>query len=279
MFIKKQHRIDIYRDSIATALLKKTGNKRLSTTTLNKLVRIVNSNIGLTKAETRNVFINNKPIAKSAHSIKLAFELKKVVFQISSHELKDRIEIFIRNSNPTTFTSAKKNVAINAVNPMKYMSSVEFVEVYSDNIGRAIGEGAEAMVVEDRKNDHKVLKIFFDRVASNEIINQAKSFKMFYGENTACVIAGRAIHMDKIEGAPLSQIKEFPADATTNFMSLISEMVTKGCAPSDMSENNFLYDKAKNKFLPVDISANNENKVDKNGLMYIINYINNRTVD
>ncbi|AXF77033.1 hypothetical protein LU631_21140 [Erwinia tracheiphila] len=278
MFINKQQRIDIYSDSVTTALLKKTENKDLSKKTLNKLVKIANSHIGLTKAEAKNVFIKNKSIEKNAYSMKLAFELKKVFSQCSNHELRDKIGSFIRNCNTTTFINTENSVPTNTINQTRYMSSADFVEAYSDNIGPTIGEGAEAIVVEDARNDHKVLKIFFDSVEDNEIINQANSFNMFYGKNTAHVISGRAIHMDKIEGAPLSQIKEFPVDATTNFMSLIAEMVTKSCAPSDMSENNFLYDKERNIFLPVDISANRENKVDKSGLKYIINYIMNKSV-
>ncbi|MDX6042248.1 OspG family effector kinase [Scandinavium lactucae] len=277
MFINKQ-RIDIYRDSITTALLKKTDNNKLSNKTLHKLVKIANSHIGLTKAEAKKVFIKNQKIETNAYSMKLAFELKKVASQCSNHELRDRIGAFIQNCNPTTFIKTEHSVQTTAINQTKYMSCADFVDAYSDSIGPTIGEGAEAIVVEDAKNDHKVLKIFFDNVEESEIINQANSFNMFYGENTAHVISGKAIRMDKIEGAPLSQIKDFPADATTNFMDLIAEMVTKRCAPSDMSENNFLYDKGKNKFFPVDISTNKENKVDKNGLKYIMNYITNKSV-
>ncbi|QJU42335.1 OspG family effector kinase [Serratia marcescens] len=277
MFINKK-RIDIYSDSVTTALLKKTENKNLSNKTLIKLVRIANSHIGLTKAEAKNVFIRNKPIEKNAYSMRLAFELKKVFSQCSNHELRDRIGTFIQNCKPTTFTNTENSVRTNAINQTKYMSSVDFVDTYSDSIGHVIGEGAEAIVVADAKNGHKVLKIFFDNVEESEIINQANSFNMFYGENTAHVISGKAIRMERIEGTPLSKIKDFPADATTNFISLIAEMVTKRCAPSDMSENNFLYDKGKNKFSPVDISTNKENKVDGYGLKYIMNYIINNSV-
>lgn len=242
------------------------------------VLKIANSHIGLTKAEAKNVFIKNQPIETNTYSIKLAFELKKVLSQCSNNELRDRIGTFIQNCKPTTFIKTENSVQTKTINQTKYMSSADFVDAYSDSIGPTIGEGAEAIVVEDAKNDHKVLKIFFDNVEESEIINQANSFNMFYGENTAHVISGKAIRMDKIEGTPLSQIKDFPADATANFMSLIAKMVTKRCAPSDMSENNFLYDKGKNKFSPVDISTNKENKVDKNGLRYIINYIINNSV-
>lgn len=277
MFINKQ-RINVSSDSITTALLKKTENKNLSKKTLNKLVKITNSHIGLATADAKSVFIKNIPIEKNRHSVRLAFELKKVFSQCSHHELRDRIGTFIENCNPTTFINTENSVQTNAINQTKSMSSKDFVLAYSDNIGPTIGEGAEAIVVEDTKNEHKVLKIFFDNVEESEIINQANSFNAFYGENAAHVISGKAIRMEKIEGVPLSQIKDFPADATTNFMSLISEMVTKRCAPSDMSENNFLYDKEKNKFSPVDISTNKENKVDKNGLKYIMDYIRNNSV-
>lgn len=277
MFINKQQRIDIHSDTITSALLKKTNHEKLSKTTLYKLASIANSHFGLTKAEAKTIFIKNKPIEKSACSIRLAYELKKVISQVSNHTLKDKIGGFIRNSNPVTLINIRSSDSKNAISQMKCMSTAEFVDAYSNSIGRTIGEGSEALVVEDRNNNHKVFKIFFEDVSKNEIFNQASAFERFYGKNSAHIISGRAIHMDKIKGAPLSQIKEFPANATINFMSLIAEMVRKGCAPSDLSENNFLYDKVKNTFLPVDISPGKDNKVDENGIMYLKNYISNKT--
>lgn len=260
MFINKQPRIDINNDSITTALEKKAKNTKLSNTTLNKLAKIANSHIGLTKAEAKNVFIKNKPIGNTPYSNKLVSELKNVISHISNPELKDRINDFICNSSSDLMSSAK------------------FVDTYSRSIGQTIGDGGEAIVVEDKRNNGKVLKIFYDDIPRNEITNQAESFEKFYGKNSADILFGRAIRMKEIKGTPLSQITKLPANAATKFMSLISQMEKKGCAPSDMSENNFLYNKAKNKFLPVDISTNKDNKVDENGLTYIINHISNKTV-
>jgi len=277
MFISKNQRIDVRNDSISTALLKKADNKTLSNTTLNKLVKIANTHYGLTKAEAEKVFIKNQAIETSGHSVKLAFELKKVISHVTNSEIKTNIENFIRNSNPHALHQPINRMPTDTINQIKNLSAAEFVEAYSSRIGQPIGEGTEAMVLEDNENNHKVFKIFFDDVKNSEIINQANSFRKFYGKNSAHIIAGRAIYMDYIKGSPLSQIAEFPAGSVTNFMSLLQEMVGKGCTPSDMSENNFLYDKTVNKFLPVDITTSEGNKINKNGLNYIINYISNKS--
>lgn len=279
MFINKKQRIDIHSDTIITALQKKTENQDLSIKTLRKLAKIANSHSDLPKKEAENIFINNQPIQKNVHSQKVAYELKKVISQVSNEKLRNIIGGFIRNCNASISISARKSEPTNNISQIKFMSTAEFVDAYSNSIGQTIGEGAEAIVVEDNKNNNKVFKIFYDDVENDELINQANSFNLFYGENSAQIISGRAIHMDKIEGTPLSQVKEFPANAANNFISLINEMVAKGCAPSDMSENNFLFDNAKNKFSPVDISTGKDNKVDENGLIYIARYISNKTVD
>ncbi len=279
MFISKQKRIDVRSDSISTALLKKSKNECLSKTTLNKLVKIANVSVGLTKAEARNVFTKNEPIEKSNGSIRLSLGLKMVISQVSNPKVKNQVEGFIRNCNSPSMVHAKNTIPTHQVSQMKEMNAVDFVEAYSRRIGRTIGEGGEAIVVEDRDNNKKVIKIFSDDIGNNEIVKQLISFRKFYGENSAHILSKRAIQMDKIKGNPLSQVTEFPAGSTTNFMSLIKEMNSKGCPPSDLSENNFLYNKAENKFLPVDISISESNKIDKNGLKYILNYISSKTPD
>ncbi len=182
----------------------------------------------------------------------------------------------MRNSNSAAVVHTRISVSAPAINQVECMSAAEFADQYATRIGRVIGEGAEAIVVEDSENDNKVIKIFFDDVKSDDIVNQANSFRKFYGESSAQIISGRAIQMDKIKGDPLSNITRFQSDSVNNFILLVEEMITKGCPPSDMSEGNFLYDSAEDKFLPVDIATSKDNTVDRGGFMYIVNYINSK---
>lgn len=281
MLINMRQRINVHHDSITTAILKKSENHTLSKKTLNKLVKISNTQFGLTKAAAKDIFIRNSPIKQNLRAMKLANELTRILPNISNREIKDKVESFILNSCPAAKmirTAAQINNTQTLSQP-EAMNVREFCQAYSHRLGSIIGDGAEAVVVEDKKNSNKVIKVFFNEVSKEEMVNQSDSFKRFYGENSAEIISGRALYMDKIKGAPLSKVNEFPAGAVRVFDSLIREMVNKGCAPSDMSENNFLYDAESNRFSPIDISTEKNNEVDINGFKYLTKYIINKTVN
>ncbi len=276
MFINKSNQINIYKDSIYTALLKKINNRSFSDKTLEKLVKISNTSLGLTKLEAKKVFFKNDLVGKGCPSVKLAFELKKALPQVSNDELRDKINKFIFNCNASAPVVHLKN-RTSTTGVIRVMSAGEFVKKYSHKIGETIGKGGEAIVVNDSQDNNKVIKIFFDDSSPEEINNQVRAFEKFYGEKSAEALFGRAIHMDKIKGVPLSQIKEFPANAADRFLTLLIEMNSKGCPPSDLSENNFLYDKAENKFSPVDISLSDSNEIDRSGVAYLLDYIKGKS--
>lgn len=348
MFINNQHRIDVQNDSIYSALLKKSDNTSLSKTTLSKLAKISNTTLGLTEAEAKKVFVDNKPINETPRSRTLAFALEAIHSGEFNPKVKNQIKGFIRNCNITpakphvqnrssghpvnhanvipqsgpespfgptrgnlvygvtssttpavgqtksvrfyenkytpdvaevgkqTISDINRSPA-SAPDQIKNMSTAEFMHAYAEYLGKDLGEGKQAFVVQDRQDNNKVIKIFHDNIEHEEIEGQASSFKKFYGEHSAQILSGRAIHMNKIEGMPLSQVKKFPDDAIWNFTNLISEMIKKGCPPTDMSENNFLYNERKNTFSPIDISLCKKNEFDTGGLQYILGYIEDKS--
>lgn len=292
---QQKQKIDVQTDTISSALLKKVNNESLSQKTLNKLVKIANTRECFTPAEAKNIFINNEKVKTSIDSMCLARELRKVVDDFSNAKVKSKVAEFIINCNSPTIgqvkirapecmsgkvksPSADAPVEIRTSGKVNPSSTDVFLNLYADRIGQTIGEGGQAVVIEDKVNANKVMKIFFDKVNSDEIDNQITSFKRFYGENSAQLVSERVIYMDKIEGVPLSEVTSFPAGSSANFESLIETMIRKGCPPSDMSENNFLYDEVKNKFSPVDITRCDVNDIDINGFEYVLNKINNNTV-
>ncbi|MBG6247654.1 hypothetical protein [Candidatus Symbiopectobacterium sp. PLON1] len=128
-------------------------------------------------------------------------------------------------------------------------------------------------MVEDNKNPGKVLKIFFDDVSPDEVARQAESFRLFYGNDSASIIAQVIIQLDKIDGVPLSNVNRFSHGAADNFIFLLYEMCDKGCPPTDMSENNFLYNTSRNQFYPIDISYFPGDNIDSGGVNYILKLI------
>lgn len=142
-----------------------------------------------------------------------------------------------------------------------------------------MGEGAEAIVVEDNESPDKVLKIFFDDIQPDEIARQADSFRRFYGEDSARIISHGIIQLDKIDGVPLSKVRYFADDAADDFIALLYEMHEKGCPPTDMSEDNFLYNLSRNEFYPIDMSYFHGDKIDTGGLHYILRLIAERSIN
>ncbi len=60
-------------------------------------------------------------------------------------------------------------------------------------------------------------------------------------------------------------------------MSLIVDMIAKGCPPNDLSEDNFLYDTKSGLFYPVDIDKNESNHIAQGSLHYLLDYIDSKT--
>lgn len=272
LFINSPSRIDVKTDTIYSALLKKTNNKTLSSKTLNKLAAIARTSFELPKADAKQIFKNNKPMTPSGASIILAYNIGKALAQVSSDNLRSQLKAFVAHcGSPYVDNNPQTGIPCSASSCTA--TSTEFIIKNSDRIGAQLGEGAQAIVVEDKENPGKVLKIFYDDVSPNEIARQADSFRLFYGNESASIIAQGIIQLDKIDGVPLSKVDYFADDAEENFILLLYEMCDKVCPPTDMSEGNFLYNIARNQFYPVDISYFPGDKIDLGGLHHILKLI------
>ncbi|MCW2473120.1 hypothetical protein [Candidatus Symbiopectobacterium sp. NZEC151] len=275
-FINTQSRIDVKKDTIYSALLKKTNNNTLSSKTLKKLAKIATTSFELSKSDAKGIFIHNKPVIPSGPSIILAYNIYKALAQVSNDNLRPQLKVFIAHCGRPSMDSHQRTGIPNSASSCTATTS-EFIEKNSGRIGATLGEGAQAIVVEDNKNPGKVLKIFFDDVSADEVARQADSFRLFYGKNSACIIAQGIIQLDKIDGVPLSKVDYFYDNAAEDFILLLYEMCEKGCPPTDMSENNFLYNASRNQFYPVDISYFPGDNIDSSGLHYILKFIEEKS--
>lgn len=95
IFINTQSRIDVKKDTIYSALLKKTNNNTLSSKTLKKLAKIASSSFSVPKVDAKRIFINNKPVTPSGPSIILSYELYKELAQVSNDNLRSQLKAFI----------------------------------------------------------------------------------------------------------------------------------------------------------------------------------------
>lgn len=275
-FINTQSRIDVKKDTIYSALLKKTNNDTLSSKTLKKLAKIATTSLGLSKSDAKGIFIHNKPVTPSGASVILAYNVYKALSQVSNDNLRPRLKAFIADcGRPSINDHQITGIPCSASSCTE--TTAEFMAKNRDRIGASLGEGAQATVVVDNKNPGKVLKIFFDDVSPDEVARQADSFRLFYGNDSACIVAQGIIQLDKIDGIPLSKVDCFDDDAAEDFILLLHEMCDRGCPPADMSVNNFLYNFSKNQFYPVDISYFPGDNIDSAGLHYILKLIEEKS--
>ena len=270
--INNQSRINIKKDTICSALLKKSNHDKLSSKTLGKLAKIASSSLGLYKPDAKELFINNKQLTPSGSSLILAYNITKVLVLVSNDNLRSQLKEFISHCRTPSFEN-KERVGIPYSGTLCSLATSEFIIKNSDRIGATVGEGAEAIVVQDNKDPRKVFKIFFDDIPHDEIARQANYFRRFYGYEAAYVVSPGIIQLDKIDGVPLSQVDYFADGAADDFVSLIYKMYEKKCPPTDMSEDNFLYDILTRKFYPIDISYFKGYQIDKEGLNYILKVI------
>ncbi|CAG9436185.1 hypothetical protein NVI2019_PEGOAJLN_03848 (plasmid) [Providencia alcalifaciens] len=293
------NKINVNSATVFSALMQKANNETLSPKTLNKLVRVANTDVGLNIKDAQRLFKENKPIATTIHSQKLVFQLRRVAGEINNPTLSSKIENWIRNCNSTTvhyhsthFNYGQVSISRSTINQQiktptnshieqknsnAGLSFEEFICQYYSRIGPEIGKGGEAFVVEDKTNPSKVLKIFLDSSATSEIKEQAELFNKFYGDNSAVVLSNRAIEMSRVPGIPMSKVENFNPDAKNKFMSLMVDMIAKGCPPNDLSEGNFLYDVKSGLFYPVDIGKKESDYIDQGGLQYLLDFIDSKT--
>lgn len=266
------NRISIAHDTLASALTKKAHNKSFSNKTLHKLIAITNKQLGISKGELHNLMINNKKIAFSEKSHNLANQLKAISYQIISPAIESKVQSWIQQCEMPILPRAQLKETIRKHS----LGFAEFTDIHHQRIGKILGQGGEAIVVIDKKNPHLVFKVFFDESKIHEIHEQADSFNRFYGEKSATVIENRAILMKRIEGIPLTEVSTFKPDAPSQLLKLIKQMKEKGCPPTDLSENNFLYDVNSGNFFPVDIGKKSDNQTDPNGVKYLLNFISKK---
>ena len=293
------NKINVNSATVFSALMQKASNETLSPKTLNKLVRVSNTDVGLNIKDAQRLFKENKPIATTIHSQRLVFQLRRVAGEINNPTLSSKIENWIKNCNSTTVHNHSKhfnngqvgisrstinqqiktptNSHIEQKNSNAGLNFEEFICQYYSRIGPEIGKGGEAFVVEDKMNPSKVLKIFLDSSATSEITEQAELFNKFYGENSAVVLSNRAIEMLRVPGISMSKVESFNPDAKNKFMSLMMKMIAKGCPPNDLSEGNFLYDSKSGLFYPVDIDKNESNHIAQGSLEYLLDFIDSKT--
>lgn len=264
--------ISVAHDTLASALTKKAHNKDFSNKTLHKLIAITNKQLGISKGELHNLMINNKNIAFSEKSYNLANQLKAISYQIISPAIESKIQSWIQQCEMPIFPRVQLKDTSRKNSP----SFTEFTEANYQRIGEILGQGGEAIVVSDKKNPHLAFKIFFDESKIHEIHEQANSFNRFYGQKSAIIIENRAILMKRVEGIPLSEVPTFKPEAPLKLLELIKQMKEKGCPPTDLSENNFLYDIKSGNFFPVDIGKKSDNQTDLNGVKHLLNFINER---
>ncbi|MBG6244488.1 hypothetical protein CS369_06150 [Candidatus Symbiopectobacterium sp. 'North America'] len=171
LFINAQSRIDVKTDTIYSAFLKKTNNNTLSSKTLKKLAKIASTSFELPKADAKRIFKNNKPVTPSDASIILAYNIGKALAQVSNDNLRSQLKAFVAHcGRPSVDNNPKIGIPCSASSCSATTS--EFIEKNSDRIGAPLGEGTQAIVVEDNKNPGKVLKVFYDDVSPDEVVRQ-----------------------------------------------------------------------------------------------------------
>ncbi|ETT00420.1 hypothetical protein [Providencia alcalifaciens] len=200
--------------------MQKANNEALSQKTLNKLVRVANSDVWISIRDAKRLFKENKPIETSIHSQRLVLQLRRVAGEINNPNLSAKVENWIQNCNSTTvhnhfmnFSNGQTNGPRSTINQQIQTTNNSYIEPKNANdalsfeeficknysrIGPEIGKGGEAFVVEDKTDPSKVLKIFLDSSNPSEIVEQATLFNKFYGENSAVVLSNRAIEMLKV---------------------------------------------------------------------------------
>ncbi|WP_380179422.1 hypothetical protein [Kalamiella sp. sgz302252] len=94
------NKINIKKDTLLSALQKKSYNSSLSNKTLTKLVKLANTELGLTKKEARCVFIKNESIPLSAGSTKLLYNLKSINNGPLSSYMKNQCARWMENLKP-----------------------------------------------------------------------------------------------------------------------------------------------------------------------------------
>lgn len=96
------NRINVNTATVFSALMQKANNEALSQKTLNKLVRVANSDVGISIRDAQRLFKENKPIETSIHSQRLVLQLRRVAGEINNPNLSAKVENWIQNCNRTT---------------------------------------------------------------------------------------------------------------------------------------------------------------------------------
>ena len=155
--INTQSRINIKKDTICSALLKKSNHDKLSSKTLSKLAKIASSSLGLYKPDAKELFINNKRLTPSGSSIILAYNITKVLALVSNDNLRSQLKEFISHCRAPSFYN-KERVGIPYSGTPCSLATSEFIIKNSDRIGATVGEGLKPLWFKIIKTQGRFLK-------------------------------------------------------------------------------------------------------------------------
>ncbi|EIV7688878.1 hypothetical protein MA092_002958 [Salmonella enterica] len=139
-----------------------------------------------------------------------------------------------------------------------YSNGLDSDPIHSKDItpGKFLGAGLFAEVYEDQTHPGWVLKISKVQSSEERFQEEVMLFNRYYGEGSAVLLDDNTIRMKKIEGIPLSNIKEniFPATAIDSFNDMICKLGDTFIMHADFHMGNIIYDPQNNTFNPIDLT-------------------------
>lgn len=252
-------------DSLDVALAKKSKNVGISRKTLNKLVKIAITSIGLSKKEAKNIFFDTGEIIKTPKSKQLSNKICKALPHVSDQHVKQRYTTWMKNCGVTLMPDV--------------CSYSDFMHDHGNTLGNVVTESKEAVLVVDKLHANRLIKIFFDGESSGMIKDQAEAFNRYYGDGSASELSGRAIVLTNISGYPLSQVNRFHENADVDFVKTVARMIDKDVHSIDLSKDDFLYNAEYKSFLPIDMKTLKINAINHDALQSALLYIRERELN
>ncbi|MCW2480797.1 hypothetical protein [Candidatus Symbiopectobacterium sp. NZEC135] len=255
-------------DSLDVALAKKSKNAGISRKTLNKLVKIASTSIGLSKKEARDIFFNSGETIKTPEAKQLSNKICKALPYVSNQHVKQ------------LYTTWMKNCGVTIMPKMPDVCSYsDFMHEHSNMLGNMVTESKEAVVVIDKLHANRLIKIFFDGESPGMIKDQTEAFNRYYGDGSASELSGRAIVLTNISGCPLSQVNQFHEDADVDFVKTVARMIDNDVHSIDFSKDDFLYNTEYKSFLPIDMKTLKIDAINHEALQSALRYIRERVLN
>ncbi|MCW2483888.1 hypothetical protein, partial [Candidatus Symbiopectobacterium sp. NZEC135] len=214
------------------------------------------------KSDAKSIFHNTGKTIKTPESKQLSNEICKVLRHVSHQHVKQIYTTWMKNCGVTLTPKTPDGCCYS-----------DFMHDHSNIIGSVIAESKEAVVVVDKLQANRLIKIFFDGESPGMIKDQTEAFNRYYGDGTASTLSGRAIVLNNISGYPLSQVHRFHENADVDFVKTVARMIDKDVHSMGLSKDDFLYNAQHERFLPIEMETLKVNAINHEALQSALIYI------